>query len=116
MLEIIELVKERIVPGTTIPRPKSKDLIVKKWTDSNGGGITYSTLSYRKTVTIYELVAAYEQLMSIEGQITRQWFEKSVTHSKSRPCNFTALGGIFVVLGLAKYVKPGIYRIVDKNR
>jgi hypothetical protein len=39
------------------------------------------------------------------------WFDHSMTVcAKEGGCNFTTMGGIFVLLGYAKYSDRGVYR------
>ena len=59
-------------------------------------------------MTESELKKAYDQLMAT-GELTRAWFEASIPGSKSKPCNFTAIGGIFELMGWADYDRPGMY-------
>jgi hypothetical protein len=65
---------------------------------------------YEKGITESEFKKAYDRLVQ-SGELTRKWFKKSLASCESEgPCNFTTVGGLFILLGKAVYYGPGIYR------
>ena len=109
MREFVDRIKKKIVPGKVIPRPNSAGLVVSNWSNTGECGVVYCAPSYSKKVTESELEKAYDQLMAT-GKLTRAWFMASIPGSKNKPCNFTAIGGIFELMDLAYYDRPGMYR------
>lgn len=72
---------------------------------------TNPTKPHRKGVTTQDLKDAYERLVST-GTFTRAWFnENMVTCRAEGGCNFTTLGGLFQLVGLATYEGAGVYRL-----
>jgi hypothetical protein len=111
---------QQIDPGTVIPKPAAhEDFVVKGWGKRAGQkALVYFIPSHKnpskpfqKGVTLSEWAAAFDQLMA-EGEITRQWFERSLPRcAREGDCNFTTIGGIFCLLGIARYAERGAYRI-----
>ncbi len=95
MIEIVDMIKKKIVPGRVIPRPESAGLVVSNWSNTGECSVVYCAPSYSKKVTESELEKAYDQLVAT-GELTRAWFDASIPESKNKPCNFTAIGGISV--------------------
>ena len=77
MSEIVDRIKQEIVPGIVIPRPKSAGLVVRNWSNTGECGGVYCASSYKKKVTESELKKAYDQLMAT-GKLTRIWFKVSI--------------------------------------
>ena len=106
--------------GTVIPKPESEnDFTIK------GLGMRRSeeALVYRiptndlekyphgheKGVTFTEFYKAYTVLQETSN-FTKAWFnEKLPECAKEGDCNFTTIGGIFELLGIASYSAPGTY-------
>ena len=95
--------REKITPGTLIPKPKAKGgFIVKGWGIRRGENAliylipnwTEPTKTHQKGITTSEWKQAIERL----------------TCAKEGSCNFTTIGGIFELLGYAYYAPPGVYR------
>lgn len=62
---------------------------------------TGSGTHYEKGITEKEFEKAYNQLMN-SGAFTRKWFNANlIACAKEGPCNFIAIGKVFVVLGAA---------------
>jgi hypothetical protein len=55
-----------------------------------------------KGITKSEFEKAHGQLVT-EGRFTRKWFNANFPTAGAEPCNFVAMGGVFVMLGIAKY-------------
>lgn len=67
---------------------------------------------YEKGITRTEFEFAHQQLTQT-GEFTRDWFNKNLKDcAKEGGCNFTTIGGLFVLLNDAEYKERGIYRKV----
>ena len=66
--------------------------------------------SKEKAVPFDTLYAAYQRLIGT-GIFSRAWYKETFpAEERSRPCNFTTIGGVFVVLGFAEHMGNGVYR------
>ncbi|MDE0693465.1 MAG: hypothetical protein OXI55_14645 [Gammaproteobacteria bacterium] len=64
---------------------------------------------HRKTVTESEWAEAYQRLVE-EGEFTRAWFREAMVDCNANgPRNFTTIGGVFKLIGIAEYAFPGTY-------
>ena len=69
---------------------------------------------YQKGVTVSEFQRAYEHLQTT-GELSHQWFNQALPQCAAEgSCNFTTIGGIFILLGEARYADRGIYVRVDE--
>lgn len=110
---------QQIPPGTVIPKPEATgDFTVNAWGKRNSeAALIYnipnhsdSRKPHQKGVTVAEWEQAYDQLRTT-GEFTREWFNAHMHRcSKEGTCNFTTIGGIFSLLGLAAYDHRGVYR------
>ena len=117
---IIDRIKLSILPGMVIPKPNAKaDFKVKGWGMRRGQeALIYlipnhhnQALPYKKGITVAEFNDAYDELMQ-SGEFNRQWFNSKLSHCANEGgCNFTTIGGIFEILGIASYYKRGVYVI-----
>jgi len=108
--------------GTVVPKPRARgEYIIKRLGKRRGERALIYTIPshknpqkpYEKGVTVSEIQQAYAQL-SASGTFTRQWFEKNLSECNAEGgCNFTTIGGLFVLLGEAAYEGAGTYRQVD---
>jgi hypothetical protein len=115
---IVEQIKRMIPPGTTIPKPNTRaDCIVKGWGRRRGeNALIYlipnhknSKKPYEKGITESEWKRAYQQIIN-KGDFSRKWFNRHMKRcSEEGGCNFTTIGGIFQLLGIAVYEKKGAY-------
>lgn len=65
-----------------------------------------------KKVTYEEVENAIKQI-EIEGYINRRWFEAMFPKiAKSKPCNFTSIGGVLQELGYVTYIKNRYVKIM----
>lgn len=114
---IIEKIKREIKPGDKIPLPSGKNYEVIGWSERT----EEDTLMYlirkhentkkqsRKGITASEFRKAYQKLNE-DGSFDRKWYKRCFPKlNYDRPCNFSAIGGIFRLLGIAYYQELGIY-------
>lgn len=119
MKMILTEIKREITAGTIIPKPHARaDFIVQEWGTRRGEcALIYTipnhkapTKPYKKGITASEWVQAFEHLTDA-GDFSRSWFRQFMPAcAKEGGCNFTTIGGVFVVLGHAVYDGPGTYR------
>lgn len=114
---IVERIREEVKSGQIIPKPRTRTNIVKKWGKrANEPALIYLIPSRtkgkkpnEKGITVSEFEQAYLQLVGT-GSLTRDWFNRTLTRcSTEGGCNFTTIGGIFILLGEAKYSGHGVY-------
>ena len=116
---IIEQIRRIAQPGTVIPKPDAKaDFIVKGWGRRRGeNSLIYFIPNhinprspYEKGITESEWEQAYQQIIK-NGEFSRTWFNQNMKAcDKEGGCNFTTIGGIFELLGIAYYEKPAYIR------
>lgn len=71
-----------------------------------------STRPSEKGITESEFEKAHSQLV-ITGHFNRKWFNKNFSAvALESPCNFRAMGGVFVMLGIANYRRGDFTRAV----
>jgi hypothetical protein len=119
---ILVLLEEKVAPGTVIPKPQAHaDFVVKGWGKRRGErALIFSIPNHSKPSTPHEIGVtssewekAFEYLMS-SGEFSRKWFDRYLTAcAKEGSCNFTTIGGIFELLGHAKYYDRGVYRLIS---
>jgi hypothetical protein len=115
---IVNKVRSFISPGTVIPKPENKgQFVVKGWGERRGEpALIYSIPNhsnsakpYHKGITVSEFEKAYE-VLERSGEFTRAWFNDHLPAcAKEGGCNFTTIGGIFQLLGVARYSERGVY-------
>jgi hypothetical protein len=116
------MIFDRIVavaqPGTIIPKPRAKTQVVKGLGVRRGESaliylvpnIKNPRKPHQKGINILEFEKAYQQLLN-SGEFTAQWFGDNLPECCNEGwCNFTTIGGLFCLLGEAKYVEPGMYQ------
>lgn len=111
--------------GTEIPKPHAKaPFLIKRLGKRRGEqALIYQIPShsektpfYEKGVTLTEFDMAHSQLMSTE-KFTRDWFNTNLSAcAKEGACNFTTIGGIFELIGIAKYQCIGTYVKTSQNK
>ena len=109
--DIVAAIKEHVKPGTPIKRPRST-CVVKSWGKRRGEPALIYTMKGGggKGITESEWRCAFEQLQR-EGELTRPWFNDALAECrKGEPCNFTTIGGVLVLLGVATYNGNGCYK------
>lgn len=117
--EILKRIEETATPGTVIPKPETQnDYLVKGWGERRGErALVYSIPNYgnpgyphEKGINESEWIRAFEQLTE-SGELSRSWFRRAMTAcNEEGTCQFTTIGGIFELLGEAKYEGRGVYR------
>jgi len=108
-------------PGTEIPKPNAiAPFLIKRIGNRRGEpALIYQIPShsekspfYEKGVTVTEFEKAYNQLLST-GEFTRGWFNSNLPAcAKEGGCNYTTIGGVFELIGVAKYKCRGKYEKV----
>lgn len=116
---VIEMIRARVPPGTQIPKPQAKaGFFVKGWGTRRGEDALIYTIPNHKSptepkekgITVSEFEKAFAQLKS-SGHLTRSWFNSELSRCADEgDCNFTTIGGVFELLGLARYASRGVYR------
>lgn len=106
--------------GTVIPKPQSeKDFTVKGLGMRRGEEALIYRIptndsekypnGHEKGITFGEFYKAYSVLQEI-SQFTKKWFNENLPEcAKEGDCNFTTIGGIFDLLGIATYSESGTY-------
>jgi len=106
-------------PGTIIPEPRAQGQFRVKGDGirRNQHALIYTipnhknpTAPHEKGITYAELEKAYAQLRQT-GMLEMKWFQKHLTACNAEGSyNFTTAGGLFELLGEAKYERLGAYR------
>ena len=116
---IISSIEAGILPGTVIPKPLTDaEHRVIGWGIRRGERALFYSIPnhknperpYAKAVTESVWQQAYEQLKST-GKFGYSWFISAMPECfKIGACNFTTIGGIVMLLGIAERSASGIYR------
>lgn len=109
---------QRLQPGTVIPKPEAiADFKIKGWGTRRGEpALIYRIPNHEtpgkpleKGITISEFEGAYAEITA-SGELTRTWFNSVLGRcAQEGSCNFTTIGGVFELLGLARYSGRGSY-------
>ena len=114
---IIHLIRAVAPPGTIIPKPEKGEFRIKGDGMRRGqDAIIYLVPNHinpkkptPKGINASEFEAAYKQLIQTES-LTCRWFKRYLPKCyKEGHCNFTTTGGLFELLGIAKYQGKGVY-------
>jgi hypothetical protein len=117
-MDIVAAIEAEVSTGTTIPKPEaSEPFLVKGWGVRRKERALIYTIPnkrggkrYEKGVTESELRAAFTRLLEF-GAFERSWFDENLAACKNEgTCNFTTIGGLFEVVGQARYEGKGTYR------
>jgi hypothetical protein len=121
---IIQKIRE-LRPGTIIPKPEAiADFQIKGWGIRRGeAALIYRIPNHRspdkrleKGVTVSEFELAYAELQ-ISGKFTRNWFNSNLHAAAIEGgCNYTTIGGIFCLLGVANYGTRGEYTLGSASK
>ena len=121
MDEIIDRLEAEVAPGRLIPKPETdRKYRVKGWGRRRGErALIYfipnredESKPHQKGVTVSEWKRASEQLVST-GELRHSWFKSALPECHGEgSCNFTTIGGVLVLLGLAVRHERGVYRKV----
>lgn len=113
--ELKDAVVELYKNNTPIPKPNTSARILKVAVANIHGeekdSFYYSIgSSKKKPVPFDTLYAAYQRLTET-GTFSRAWYKETFpVEVADCPCNFTTIGGVFIVLGFAEYMENGVYR------
>lgn len=111
---------ESLPAGTVIPKPESENDFTVKVVGMRRGeeALVYriptnNPIKYprghEKGVTFTEFYKAYTVLQET-SKLTREWFDKNLYECAGEGgCNFTTIGGIFELLGIASYSESATY-------
>ena len=115
----VEAVLNLVPAGTVIPKPSgSERFVVKGWGRRRGQrALIYNipnnaepSAPRQKGITLPEFRSAYMRLMRARA-FTKKWFDANMSECAAEgSCNFTTIGGIFVLAGIARYQRPGVYQ------
>lgn len=106
--------------GTVIPKPESEnDFIINGLGMRRGeealvyriptNNLEKYPNGYEKGITFTEFYAAYTVLQET-SEFTKKWFKENLPEcAKEGGCNFTTIGGVFQLLGIAAYSNRGVY-------
>jgi hypothetical protein len=107
--------------GTIIPKPTAKGLFRVKGQGKRRGqsALIYSIpnrrnsdASYEKGINEGEWRKAYSELLGT-GHFTADWAKQNIPDCiREGYCNFTTIGGVFCLLGFARYEGRGTYSAI----
>jgi hypothetical protein len=105
--------------GTAIPKvEEGKSAKLIEFTKSNGDESFKYSIGENgngKCVLKSEIEESFT-ILQTSGKFTREWHKEHFPQLESgRPCNFTTIGGIFELLGYAKYASRSEYDKTDKD-
>ena len=113
------MIERQAMPGTVIPKPEAHgDFLVKGWGRRRGERALIYTIPnhrdkkrpYQKGIAESEWIKAFNQLND-NGEFARKWFRCAMADCNTEgSCNFTTIGGIFELIGAARYVRRGTYQ------
>lgn len=112
--DLFRLIREKIKPGTEIPKLTGSCFQNKGWGRRRGEEALVYIIpgGYEKGITVSEFNKAYCWLMET-GSFSKKWFDENMQAcAKEGGCNFYAIGGIFGLLGLVNY-RRGEYYLFD---
>ena len=106
MTQLFRKIKNTFPVGTIIPRPKKNTIVISYGFSGNFEYLCYRIGSDNKgEITEMDFDEASFELIK-SGKLTRSWF---VSTGNPKPCDYTTLGGIFILLSMATYKGKGIY-------
>ena len=116
---IVSRIRAEITEGRCVPRPQAEPCRIKGWgCRRNEPALVYfipnrgnPAYPHEKGITETEFEKAYSRLCET-GEFTRHWFNQALAEcAKEGGCNFTTIGGIFVLLDETSYDdEPGVYK------
>ena len=121
---VFDRIAAAVLPGTTIPKPHATKPVQLKGIGQRRGedALIYSipnesdpSQPYQKGVTRSELEQAYCELRRSKS-ISRAWFNREMQAAAAEGgCNFTTIGGLFQLIGAARYSSIGRYEWTDRE-
>ena len=115
---LLNRILKKAPPGTVIPKPHGGTFKVKGQGMRRGeDSVVYfipnhrePTKPYEKGIRASELERAYDRLTK-SGLLTHEWFRTHLPACEAEgSCNFTTVGGLLILLGVATYASRGAYR------
>ena len=110
---IFDSIQKQIKIGDSIPKPDTKKTkVIEIKPNRNGELSLYYSIGKQgnsKFVTKSDFENAFD-VLNTKHEFTRKWFNEHLDKKKSKPCNFTTIGGVFELLGKAKFIGNGIYK------
>jgi len=116
---IFDTIVRKSPPGTSIPKPKTNNPHYVKGIGRRRGeeALVYYIPNHsnpdkphQKGITRSEFQKAFDELVR-SGAFTKSWFNRHLQEcSYEGSCNFTTIGGLFQLIGIAKYSSPGVYK------
>jgi hypothetical protein len=120
-MESIILNLQRLPPGTLIPQPEAHAIVtIKGWANRGGlPALIYISPNranpahpHEDGINTVEWEQAYKQLLDT-GEFTKKWYAHHMPRcSTKNRRGFSTIGGLFSLIGLAKYKSEGVYRSV----
>ena len=116
MEEIIQMILNNaniVVGKTNIPKPKGHPCVILYIHEDNENNfLKYSTGNSGKIVSKAEFREAYQRLLD-NHNFTKLWYiDNFPIKAKNSGCNYTTIGGIFILLGIANHIRNGRYQLV----
>jgi hypothetical protein len=95
--------------GTAIPKVESsRKYRIKRWSYRNGEEWLSYTVA-NKSIRVSWIRECFDEL-GRTGELRTQWFRDSFYDGKDLGgCNFTTIGGLFVLIGIAQRAGTGLY-------
>ncbi len=119
---LIDRIRATVPVDTWIPKPESTGKYkVVGWGESRGEeALVYeipaeagSLKASRKRVTASAFELSFSALQTAEG-FTKSWFDEHLPDmARDGACNFTTIGGVFILLGEALYASRGRYAKIE---
>ncbi len=112
-MKLFLLIKLHFPIGTKIPRPHKDTYVIKYGSYKRVEYLDYR-IEEKSSGRLYEydFNVAKTEIIRI-AKLANKWF-KSIGNTK--PCVFTTMGGIFVVLGIAYYDGINPYSLVQSDK
>jgi len=100
---------KRLPIGTPIPKVDStREYKIKQWSYRDGEERLSYTVA-NKSIPVFWIRGCFEELRST-GELRTAWFRERFYHGKDLGgCNFTTIGGLFVLIGIAERAGAGFY-------
>lgn len=124
LIMVFDRIVAAVLPGTTIPKPHATQHVQLKGIGQRRGedALIYSIPNhndpshpYQKGVTRSELEQAYCELRRSKS-ISRAWFNREMQAAAAEGgCNFTTIGGLFQLIGTARYSSIGKYEWTNQE-
>ena len=99
----------RLKPGACIPKPESRERYQFLGWVRVGGDECFAYSVANKAIPKWWIRDCLTELMQT-GELRTKWFRKTFYGSKDLGgCNFTTIGGLFTMAGVARRAARGLY-------